>query len=402
MTFSDDFFEWVDAHASDDTLKLRLKYSSAKDGFDYDKAITQIECRQRFGKKLAKTLSLSPEFYFPSKLAGEQSSSDLMAEFHASLVIAGEPMIDMTSGLGIDVFHCASKCLTVLALDRSPELVDALRYNANQLKLSNVSAECMDCRKYLSENSTLKFGTIFIDPARRDATGGRVYSLQDCEPDLTSMLDVLLQRCKRLVIKMSPMLDISHTIAALNGCSKIISIGNNTECKELIAVKDSDVEAIDTEIYGISLSNNGQCVFSYTIDEERNALSPLYREPVTGEYFYEPYPSLMKLDANKLLASKFGLVAIHPNCRLYHSVKLVDSFPGNIYRVVDVLTYNSKNIKRFRKVYPIINVASRNFGLKASELKCKLGVKDGGDKKVIGINCINDNRILVVLTPIKI
>ena len=79
-----EFFEWIAAHASDDVAKLRLKY-----GREYGDAIMQIECRRKFGKKLEQTLASFPDFYFPSVLAGEQSTSDLLASFHASLTPEG-------------------------------------------------------------------------------------------------------------------------------------------------------------------------------------------------------------------------------------------------------------------------------------------------------------------------
>ena len=68
--FTTEFFDWIRDHASDDVAKLRLKY-----GKEYGGAITQIECRRKFGKKLEQTLTSFPDFYFPSVLAGEHSST---------------------------------------------------------------------------------------------------------------------------------------------------------------------------------------------------------------------------------------------------------------------------------------------------------------------------------------
>ena len=123
------------------------------------------------------------------------------------------------------------------------------------------------------------FGTAFIDPARRDANGGRVFSLADCEPDVTAMLPSISKICRRLIVKMSPMLDISHTINALDGCSQIISLGTATECKELIAVKDFDRKSSEIEIKGITLLPDGISDFSYTKEEEQGATMPNYSIP---------------------------------------------------------------------------------------------------------------------------
>ena len=118
MTFSKDFFEWVREHIADNPSTLRLKYSRSADGFDYDAAITQIECRRKFGKKLAGTLAMFPDFYFPSVMSGEQATADIVATFHATLAERDMPMADLTAGLGIDVLHVADKVSSIVAVER--------------------------------------------------------------------------------------------------------------------------------------------------------------------------------------------------------------------------------------------------------------------------------------------
>lgn len=396
---NDKFWEWVEHHMNDNPIKLRLKYAAVNDGFDYDAAITQIECRRRFSKKLAETLSNTPKFYFPNKLSGEQSTSDRLAGFH-TMLIKGKTMIDLTAGLGIDALHCSRMCDSMTAIERSQELADALIYNARQTGCENITVICDDCRDIIKGSDKI-YDTIFIDPARRATDGSRVFSLNDCEPDVTAMLPELEHICKRLVVKMSPMLDISHTIGALKGCKKVISLGNITECKELIAVKDFDGKDNEqTLIEAVTLMEGKTISFSYTNDEENIAKTPTYSLCVAGDYFYEPYPSVMKTGASKLLANRYGLDAFHPNSRLYHSQKLVEDFPGTVFKIEKVIDFSSKFLKRFKNEYPKINIATRNFGMNAEELKKKLGVKDGGEKRLMGL-CDNNNlRKLIVLNKI--
>ncbi|MDE5567329.1 MAG: class I SAM-dependent methyltransferase [Muribaculaceae bacterium] len=400
MTIIDDkFWEWVEHHMNDNPIKLRLKYAAAKDGFDYDEAITQIECRRRFGKKIAETLSSTPKFYFPNKLSGEQSTSDRLAEFHTSL-IKGKTMIDLTAGLGIDVLHCSRICDSATAIERSQKLTDALVYNSAQAGCGNITVICGDCRDII-KGSDIIYDTVFIDPARRATDGGRVFSLNDCEPDVTAMLTELERMCKRLVVKMSPMLDISHTIGILKGCIRVITLGNTTECKELIAVKDFDEKDNEPAVIDAVTLVDGKIIsFSYTNEEEHIAATPTYSLCASGEYFYEPYPSVMKTGASKLLANRYGLDAFHPNSRLYHSQNLVEDFPGTVFKIEKVIDFSSKFLKRFKNEYPKINIATRNFGMGAEELKKKLGVKDGGEKRLMGLCDNNNARKLIVLDKI--
>lgn len=400
---NDRFWAWVEEHRNDDPVKLRLKFGSRNDGFDYDCAITQVDCRHRFGKKLASTISENPRFLFPSKLSGEQSTSDRLAEFHATLVRENETMADLTAGLGIDVFHCSSRCLHTLAVELTPATADALRYNIAQSHHDNIDVVCGDCRDVLNGYNGSEFGTIFIDPARRSDNGERLYSLADCKPDVVEMLPMIARHCRRLVVKMSPMLDVSHTIEALGGCDRIISLGNATECKELIAIKDfgGNSDANEPTIEAITLlPNDDYSQFSYTRSEESSAPHPSYSSASEVEYFYEPYPAVIKLTAGKLLAERFGLKAFHPNCRLYHSDKLIKDFPGEIFTIERTIEFSSKNLKRFKSEYPVINVSTRNFGMSAEALRQKLGVKDGGDKRVLGLTDNDNRRKLLILKSI--
>ena len=169
MEVSKDMFDWVEKNIKADPAALRLKYAGKKGDIDYSAAILQIECRRKFGKKLQETLAAFPEFYFPSTLAGEQASSDVLAEYHSSLVPEGLSVVDLTSGLGIDVIHMARRASSVVAVERNRELVDALTYNAKGLAESSVvEPVCSDCVDFIDKciESGRHFDMAFIDPAR--------------------------------------------------------------------------------------------------------------------------------------------------------------------------------------------------------------------------------------------
>ena len=174
MDFSPKFFKWIRDNAYADPAALRLKYAGKKSDVDYPAGIVQIECRKKFGRKLQDTLASFPDFYFPSTLAGEQASSDILADYHASLVPEGASVVDLTSGLGIDVLHMARRASSVVAVDRNEALVEALRYNADGLALGDViHPVCADCVDYIDRcvAEKIRFETAFIDPARRASDG---------------------------------------------------------------------------------------------------------------------------------------------------------------------------------------------------------------------------------------
>ncbi len=396
------FFEWVREHISDDPTRLRLKYRGTADGIDYAAAITQIECRHKFGKKIADTLASCPDFFFPSTLAGEQATSDIVATYHSSLIIADCPCIDLTAGLGIDALHSASVASTITTIERDIEKVDALKHNAAAMGINNINAICGDCIDYIDHciaNGT-RFATAFIDPARRAGDGSRVFALSDCEPDVVGLMPKLKLICDRLIIKASPMLDISHTVASLSPTSTSVkAVGANTECKELLIIVDFHQEVIETAIEAITIHKDGRAdTFTFTHSDEKNAPQPAVMAALKeGDYIYEASPALMKTGAFKIVANRYGLSIFHPNTRLFASSTEISNFPGTRYRVVNVIDYASKNIKRFASEYPVINVAVRNFGIGADALRTKLRVRDGGNLRLYGITDANNQRILIVV-----
>ena len=404
-TMTADLFAWVDAHINDDPLKLRLKFAGKSTGsFSYDAAITQIECRRKFGKKLADTLTVFPRFYFPSILSGEQATSDLLASFHSSFVANGLPAVDLTSGLGIDAMYCASRASHLVAVERDLAKTEALAYNTAGLHIDNIRPLCDDCERFIErcKASGRKFATAFIDPARRSSDGGRIFALSDCTPDVTALMADLSQICSLLIIKASPMLDISHTIEALpTRPLSVMAVGTPTECKELLILVNFDNPATETIIEAVTLS--AACpearTFAFTQTQERDCAAPQQSAIEVGDYIYEPSPALMKTGAFKLIASRYNLAVPHPNTHLFISSSSVTGFQGSAYRVLAVMPYASRVLKRFAREYPRVNVAVRNFGMGADALKAKLGVADGGTLRLYGISAAQGERLLVLTEP---
>lgn len=397
MDYDDKFWQWVSYHATDNPSRLRLKY-----GADREDEIRQVECRHKYSGKFPKTLAACARFYFPTTLSAEQATSDRLAEFHASLIDTGETVADLTAGLGIDTLHIAGKASHITAVERNPTVADALAHNSRELGINNISVICNDCRDYIKQAAT--FDTVFIDPARRSADGGRVYALNQCEPDVTAILPMVCVSCKRSIIKMSPMLDITHTLKLLPDGTEFIILGTSTECKELIAVTDFTADtktgASSVTHKAITLLPSGrESIFEFSADDETKS-TVIYGVPEVGNYIYEPYPAAMKTGAVKLLGTRFGLTKIHPNTHIYHSSQLLYDYPGEAFKIKEILPYKSKHIKRLHSQWPRIDITTRNFGLSADTLRAKLAVKDGGDERLFAVTATGEERLMIIVERI--
>lgn len=370
---SQESFEWISAHAADDPSRLRLKY-----GKTHSFEILQIECRHKYAAKLASTLAEIPEFVFPTALSAEQSTSDRLAAYHASLVPAGASVADLTAGLGVDASAMARRA-SVVAVERQEDLVDAMRHNYASIKsLKPVHADCRDfVAQAVADNK--HFDVIFIDPARRGSDGQRLFALADCEPSVLDMMPSLKKICSRLVIKASPMLDIAHTMAEVPEATEIISLGTPTECKELDIICDFAHTVDSPKISAVTIGADFESVFTFTRAEEASA-EVNYGTPRVGDFIFDPYPAVMKAGAFRLMSAKFDTLKLDANTQLWFSSELRPDFPGRSFEVIEILPYASKHIKRYAARYPRVGVTARNFDMTADALRAKLGVREGSDR----------------------
>lgn len=395
MELNDDMISWIETHRNDDPTRLMLKYH----GLEHSELmIMQIECRKRASKKLAKILQ-NNRFIFPTILSSEQCTSEALAEQHAEF-IRGESVLDMTCGLGIDSFHFALNAQKVTAIEINSDVALAAQYNSKILGINNISVICDDCTNFL-RNTTELYDTIFIDPARRGSNGQRLFALSECMPNVVDLIPIIRNRCKRLVIKASPMLDITQIVRELNLVSEIYAIGTRQECKEIVAIIDFDLDikpllpTIHALTIGVDNTNND---IAFIPSEEHEA-EAFYMQPEMGMILYEPYPSIMKVAPLKLISQRYEMGKLHPNTHLYLSHDIVNNFPGNKYIVEQIIPFNSRNIKNVKCDYPTINVAVRNFCMSAEDLKKKLKIKDGGTKKLFGVTTTGNEHILIIASP---
>lgn len=391
MQLTPEFWSFIDRNKDIDPYKLRLKYHG-EDLADF--AILQIECRKKYAKKLYMTIGRS-NWLFPDSISGEQCTSDILADFHTSLINDSDSVVDLTAGLGIDCIHMASKASSVTAVEINPLKAEILAYNTGD---DNINVVCANCRDFVSDYTGEKFDVAFIDPARRADDGSRVFSIADCSPNVVDMLSDIRRMAHRLIIKMSPMLDISHTASLLPCLSKIIVLGTTTECKELVAIVDFDKES-DNESNGYIIEAVTICPggtyrdLSFTWDENGSA-TPTFAIPDAGDYLYMPYPAVMKAAPYNLLSEKYNVSLLHANTHIYVSSAFNDAFPGTVMRIMEVLPYASSVIKRLNRKYKRLNITARNFSISAEALRKKLKVSDGGEVRLFAVTCFDDKEYL--------
>lgn len=394
----DEFYCWFYEHRTDDVARLRLKWSGREPWIEF--AILQVECRRRVGRRLSDETAYD-RFLFPTALSAQQATSDALARFHATLVPDGCRLLDMTCGLGIDAIHLARCVSSVTAVDVDAIKTDVLNHNAAVMGIDNINVRTADCRDVLAETVDGGYDVVFVDPARRDDDGKRLFSIADCQPDVLSMLPEIERVSRRMVVKLSPMLDVTQTLRELPSATDIYVLGAVNECKELTVVCDFDasISTPDVRVHVVS-PDSAWPPFAFTMAEEATSVCGIAPgPPQPGQLLYEPSAPAMKAAPWGVLSSRFSMAKLHANTHLYISDNRYDDFPGTVWHIDEVLPFASGVLKRFSRRWPSINVAVRNFGMSADQLRRRLGVRDTPDDatKVIGVTC-GDSRYLLVLS----
>lgn len=359
--------KFINEHLDEDITRILLK-KSPFENISTKELAEQIESKKRSEKKLPLWYN-TEKVYYPPKLAVEQASSELTANYKSNLVKA-DTLIDLTGGFGVDSYYFSRKVKQVTHCEQNIELSDIAEYNSTLFGADNIHFINQNSLNYL-KNTGESFDVIFIDPSRRVKTK-KVFLLKDCEPDVISNSDLLLSKANRIILKTSPLLDIQSGLNELRHVSEIHVISVKNDCKELLWVIDRDFEG-EPEVNCAAINGSNTQTFSFKLSMERSLVLKSYSIPLN--YIYEPDVSLLKSGCFKLITERFGVIKLHPNTHLYTSPEPKEDFIGRKFKVISCTGY--KNFSKSSSLNKA-NIITRNFPLFPEEIKKKHRIQDGG------------------------
>ena len=395
LTQAETDFVQVNLHADISDLALKMeRYPILNAGL----VLKQLAGFQAIEHKIPSWYGRS-DLSFPSSLPLEQCSSEVTALYKAKIVseLADiHSLADLTGGFGVDCCFMSRGLDRVLYVERQPELCEVAEHNFKVLGLPQIQVrqgDGWDAILELSANLKKKpFDLIFIDPARRNTKGEKVVALSDCEPDITQIKDLLLANANYVLVKLSPMLDISLALKSLPETIAVHVVSVNGECKELLFLLKE--KGFEPEIHCVNLRSAGSDqFFIFKKSAEQSAKCSYTENP--GTYLYEPNVSLLKAGAFSLLSQSFNLFKLHPNSHLYTSDQLCMDFPGRVFQVESVFQFHSKEWKEQLKNVFKANITVRNFPNTVNEIRKKTGLREGGDIYLFATT-LNDGRKVLI------
>ncbi len=397
--------DFIESHLNDDVRQLALQ--KFPDDVDKMLVLNQIEARQLLSKKVPSWAS-NPDLLFPKHLSIEQCSSELTAKYKASIIEGGDIFVDLTGGLGIDSYFLSEQFKTSYCVENQKELCDLAEHNftvlGRKITIVNSDAETFINAESLNEKCRdtihrVSPDLIFIDPARRDVYNRKMVSLHDCSPDVVDLVEMrhgTSQHNATVMIKLSPMLDISVIINELPNIAEIHIVAVKNECKEILVLLRPDYNG-EIMIHCVDLSPVGKR-HAFSLRDEQSAI-PTFAATIR-KYLYEPNASIMKSGAFKLISQRFGIDKLHVNSHLYTSDNLISDFPGRVFEVVGFAPFNKKVKKELLNDITEASVAVRNFPLSANELRKALNLKESDRNFVFGTTMMGEKKVVILCKKI--
>lgn len=385
-----DFAQFILAHEGEDPAALALardRYASEVE--DFDLALNTLEVRRKLRVKVPQWYAV-PQLRFPFRLSGEQCSSAETARYKASVALRAltreKTVADLTGGLGVDSWAFAQVASAVLYNEMRPELAAAASANFKALGLTNVRVSCAELRPGGLREILDGFvpDVIFLDPSRRAADGRKVFRLEDCEPDVLQLLPELLAAAPRVLLKLSPMADITLVCKQLGYVREVHVVAADGECKELLLL----LERGHSGAFRLFVYENGAVL---ALDEE-----PVVASAPSGDLLFEPGKALLKAGAFDL-PCRYGLGKLSQHTHLYLASARVEALQpfGKWFRILETLPLDKRAMKDIGQRYPRASVTARNIPLSSDELRRRLGVADGGTVHIFGVKAASGNQLLV-------
>ena len=391
MNWTPELRDFIQEHMNDDTAELLLaarKYL----GIDVPFAVEQIEARRRLKGKLPEWYG-NADLIMGGRVPAEQCSSEQTARYKRS-IIEGQSLCDMTGGMGVDFWYMSEGMERAIYTERSEWLCEVAKHNFQMLQTLRPEyvIRCGDGRKLPIPSVDV----IYLDPARRAGDGSRVYAMEECEPNIVEWQDELLAHAPMVLVKLSPMVDLTDVMRKLRGVTEVHVVAVKNECKEVLV----------KQAYALGDFPHAECVTMHCVDfvgekvihyttKFPDEMDVLVSAGGVKHYLYEPDVTLMKAQAFGSLCHRFNVRQLEIGTHLMTSDEFIPDFPGRIFEVEEKIPFSSKVLKGLKKAISQANMATRNFVLTADEVRKKTGIKDGGEVYLFGAKVKDVGQMLL-------
>lgn len=376
--------DYISENLQTDISKILFK-GETFEGVTTQQIVEQIEAKKKCKEKLP-TWFHTNGIYFPNKLNIEQTSSEITAKYKSEL-IGGDSIIDITGGFGVDCYYFSKNFKEITHCEINESLSSIVAYNLKKLSVKNIKTIAENGIDFVI-NSERQYDWIYIDPSRRSDIKGKVFLLNDCQPNVPENLGSLFKKTQNILIKTSPILDLKSAINELQFVKEIHIVAVKNEVKELLFILEKNyMDSI--KIKPVNIVHNQKQHFYFEFD---STVKSNYDLP--KNYLYEPNAAILKSGGFHEVSLQLNISKLHQHSHLYTSDELIN-FPGRIFEIKNCIPFDKKQLK---KLVPSgkCNITTRNFPQSVTEIRKKTKLKDGGSQYLFFTTNLNDKHIVLL------
>ena len=324
----------LQAASSEPELHLQKRLRS-----EYSDALVRVALTLRdLRRKAASKFTRASEMWF-SPTGLEQATSEPVAR-HKAKRFDGK-VWDYCCGVGGDSLALAEHC-DVHAVDLDPAMCLRAEWNAAAYgvgeRLHTVTADVASI--------TERDGHLHIDPDRRPGGGQRMMRIEDFSPNLET-LHQLMSEFAGGAIKLSPASNFGGKFYD----SEIELICVNGECKEA-TVWFGDLAS--GQPFRATALPSGETIAGDPLSARAKVTSP-------NSFVFDPDPALVRSGMLDVMAEQLKLTRLDSEEEYLTSDRLVVSPWVQVFRVLDVLPNNDREVRH----------ACRRFDFASVEIKCR-------------------------------
>lgn len=401
---------FVQEHLEDDVTRLILDRAKWPE-IDMELAAACIESRRKLRNKVQEWYA-NPELVFPVRLSAEQCSSTATGLYKSALAerITDRKqftLADLTGGLGVDSWFFSTKAGRVLYNEMQKPLCEAAEHNFKALGIDNV---------IISNNiaSTETIGAIlegfdpdiiYMDPARRGEGGRKVFLIEECTPDVLGLKESLFKHARHILLKLSPMADISMVCSRLGKtCREVHIVASGGECKELLVWMDREWAgeySITAAELPADYPASEPAIFAFNPGAEKEKSAEICGTmPSEDTFLFEPGKALMKSGCFNLIGRKLDMAKLGRSTHFYltEDARKAEDLRklGRVYRIINCVPLDKRSIKEAGRTYPRAEVTARNIPMDTDTLRKKLGVTSGDDAHIFGLKADTLGNLLII------
>ncbi len=335
----------------------------------------------RLRKKVEKRIPDAHKLVFTEKGA-MQSSSTVLAQYHAELLEEYNTIADLCCGCGIDLIAIAKGKSLCYAVDLDENTLACAVYNCSIHALDKVSF-----LQTKSEEFNRSVDAIFADPDRRPGNS-RKHSADSISPSLNELLK-LRALTPNMAIKLSPIMD--YKSLELPKDSTLMFVSESGTMKEILLTTGE-------------LSREGVDRVAIQLPEKREYIRNEKLVSVTdiSKYLYEPDPAIIRGGMVQDLAFQEEMTLIDSHLAITTSEESKTSSWYKTFKVLKIMSYNRKQLQKYLTANHIgdLTIKPRGFPEETEKFKKKLKLK-GNNKATCFILRIGTGHTLVFVERVN-